>query len=111
MHRRLIAILALALVVAGCSSSSEDATSTTVMTTIPAGVVVPTVDEMCRTLSLLYNSATPPGNASEGMMATDLADASPAEMAAYGDVLVAAPQSTCPEFAQYADVVAYWLGF
>jgi hypothetical protein len=104
MIRCALAVLVLATLVGACSSSSDDTTTTTPGTEV-------SVDEMCRTLSLFVNAGTSPGHASEGITQTDLATATSEELAAYGEVLVLAPQTACPDLADYADEVAYWLGF
>lgn len=45
------------------------------------------------------------------MTKTDLEGVTSSEWAAYGNVLIAAPRVACPEHIEYADDIAYWLGF
>lgn len=130
LRSSLVFIVLMATVVGGCTSSSDETTTTssdsttatdsTTTTAVEGGSTsssVPTaftqdeIDGMCRTLSLFVYSETRPSRAAEGMMATDLTNATPAEMATYGDLLVEAPRVSCLAYRDYADEVAYWIGF
>lgn len=105
----IVAVLLIAVVaLTSCSSTSDDTTTTVVDDEAAQALAV---EQMCRTLSILVNANASPGHASEGMAATDLDGATPDEMATYGDILVLAPRTSCPEFAAYADEIAYWLGY
>ena len=115
----LVAVFALAL--GACSSDDSGDTSTTTSaeggdtesgapsTTVPDDEEA--VAQMCRTLQLLNNAGVFPQTAAVAMEATDLLDATSQERAAYGDLLVLAPQEECTYLTGYADEIAYWLGY
>jgi hypothetical protein len=107
----LIAVVAFALLVAACSSSESDVASSTTMIDASEELATEAISEMCRTLDLFSFAGTPPGNASEALAETDLVAATAVERTAYGRVLIEAPRAECPEHVQYADEIAYWLGF
>lgn len=67
-------------------------------------------DQMCRTLALLQASGATAPYAANAIALTDLVGASPTDIFNYGNLLAAAPRSSCPEYTQYARDVAYWLG-
>ena len=66
---------------------------------------------MCRTLDLLSTAEVPAARAAVSMTETDLTGFSSGEMAAYGDILIVASRGACSEHIEYADDIAYWLGF
>ncbi len=100
-----IAVLSFGLVVAACSPSSGEATTTTA----PAAEVLE--QQMCRTLALLNSVGANGPGAANALRDTDLVGATGQEMVAYGDLLIAAPRSVCPVYSSYAEEIAYWLGF
>jgi len=105
-HKSLLALaLAFGVLAAACSSSAPEETTTTTVTDADA------VAAMCRTLELLSSAGVPAGNAAEAITSTDLDGLSTSEKAAYGELLVRAPAQECPDQIDYADEVAYWLGF
>jgi hypothetical protein len=122
----LAGTLAVAMLVASCTSSTSD----TDLLSTATSAVAPETDEttsghppdldgpdeaaitaMCRTLDLLSSAGVLAGRASASMDETDLKAFSSVELAAYGDTLMAAPRVACPEHIDYADEIAYWLGF
>lgn len=104
--RILIAlVVAIALLATACSSASPpEATAAQ-----PGGDQ--TAAGMCRTLDLLSTAGVPAGQAAASIAATDLADLTSVEIAGYGDLLVSAPREECSRNTDYADDIAYWLGF
>ncbi len=110
MRTTLMTIIALALLVVGCSSTS-DTTTTTPSTTIPESTLSIDAEGMCRTLDLMVAGGVPAPQAAAAMLEVDLADATSTERAEYGDLLATSPQTTCPEHRLYAEDVTYWLGF
>ncbi len=122
----IIGITVGALLVASCTSSTPetDPPSTVTSTVTPEsdestsieppdreGSDQAAVTAMCRTLDLLSAAGVPAGRAAGSMTETDLKGVSSIEWAAYGDVLIAASRVACPEHIEYADDIAYWLGF
>jgi hypothetical protein len=105
-------IMAFALVLGSCSSSTtETSTAADSEDTASDEVQAEAVAAMCRTLDLLSSAGTPPGNASVAMDETDLEGATASERTLYGRVLIEAPRDECREHIDYADEIAYWLGF
>jgi hypothetical protein len=114
LNRKALAagIVAFALVLGSCSSSTTEASTTTESEdTASDELQAEAVSAMCRTLDLLSSAGTPPGNASVAMDETDLEGATASERTLYGRVLIEAPRDGCPEHIDYADEIAYWLGF
>lgn len=121
-QRLLIVGLLVALVLAACSGGESESTTTTTVaepaTTIAADEPEDDraeglgIDEegMCRTLELLLAGGATGPAAAGAMRFVDLAEATPGETFAYGQLLLGAPQTTCPELREYALEVAYWLG-
>ena len=108
-HKSLLALaLAFGVLAAACSSGAAEETTTT---TVTADTNADTVEAMCRTLELLSSAEVPAGNASEAITSTDLDGLSTSAKAAYGELLVRAPTQECPDQIDYADEIAYWLGF
>lgn len=111
----IVAVLAVGLLAASCSSSDADsADSTTVIEAEGADaddLLEDSIIEMCRTLDLFSFAGTPPGNASVAMAETDLVGATASEHTAYGRLLIEAPRADCQDHILYADEIAYWLGF
>ncbi len=99
-------VLALGVIAAACSSSTPEEATTIVQDTADEQVAA-----MCRTLELLNSVGAPAGKAAEAITATDLDGPTTPEMSAYGELLVRAPIQECPDQIDYADDVAYWLGF
>ncbi|MGI9667150.1 MAG: hypothetical protein ACR2N2_08625 [Acidimicrobiia bacterium] len=137
MARRtpVIAIaLAFAVLLAACSSSEPAAETTTTSvpsvesestTTTPAGGdestgdpdpatspfdELTTMEHMCRTLALLQTAGATAPHAANAIALIDLSGATPTEIFNYGNLLTAAPRTTCPELTDYANDVLYWLG-
>lgn len=110
-----IAVLALALSACTRTSGDESTDSTEVPPTAavedPTTDVAPEVLAMCRTLTLYSAARVPPATAAEALLFVDLEDATSQEMAAYGDLLISAPEEECPEQFRYAEAIQYWLGF
>ena len=114
LNRKALAagIVAFALVLGACSSSTtESSTSTEATDAASDELQAEAVTAMCRTLDLLSSAGTPPGNASVAMDETDLEGATASERTLYGRVLIEAPRNECPVHIDYADEIAYWLGF
>jgi hypothetical protein len=129
--RRILTVIAvLAIVLAACSSGGDDETTTSSIvgegdgsstttsledgapeTTIPDEEILLAYEEMCRTLELFYNADVGAHKAADSMLATDLVGATSVQKAAYGDVLIGAPQTLCPFHVEYSGEIAYWLGF
>jgi hypothetical protein len=119
----ILLVAMLASVLAACTSNTDETTTTVPDSTTtsldggsstsstPPAFTQAEIDDMCRTLSLFVYSSTRPSRAAEGMLATDLTDATPVEMAGYGDLVIQAPRVACLAYKDYADEVAYWLGF
>jgi len=108
--RRVVAafVVVVALLAAACSPSTVESE---VSTTTEGPDIEESFASMCRTLELLSAAGAPPGRASEAITATDLEDATSTDMELYGAMLVSAPRALCPEQVDYADEIAYWLGF
>jgi ABC-type Fe3+-hydroxamate transport system substrate-binding protein len=105
----IVLVLAIALLGAACTSSTEESVDTATTTTIDAEAERTTA--MCRTLDLLSNAGATPGSASLAITDTDLVGLTTTEQAEYGDLLISAPRAECTEHIAYADEIAYWLGF
>lgn len=124
----LVVILA-AFVAAGCTSSTEDSTSTTVVVDLtdeqqafidafessaPNGAdsaaALEVGESLCVNLELLQAAGTPPGHAADAIEQVLLADATSTEKAEFGVVLAVAPVTLCEDLARYGEAVTYWLG-
>jgi nitrous oxide reductase accessory protein NosL len=107
MRTYITMLVALVLLVVGCSSTSDTTT------TVPDRTLVLGLDAeaMCRTLDLMVAGGVPAPQAAAAMLDVDLAQATSTERVGYGDLLAASPQEACPEHRLYAEDVTYWLGF
>jgi len=107
----------MVLTLGACSSDSSGESLTTTTgageaSTSTTVVITRDLDEqMCRTLELLKTAGVPAPSAAASIETVDLGDATSPERTTYGDLLISAPGTYCPESMTYADDIAYWLGY